>query len=125
MTLTPTEIKLVKFLAVEGMGWKAVVCDDCTMLKRPLSDGRWVEVIWNPLTDGNDMLAMIEAMEGKGFLYQINTWPTEDTPCGKTVDIWYPRNGGNPKRVYAGDTKTAVCQAAYKALTAQKESQDD
>ena len=110
--ITPAE--MVKFLAVEAMGWSRVVIrrGEVQYLLRVRGTG-WQ--IFDPLADGNHMLALIEAVWER-FKIRICIARENDgifsaLAVSKTI----------LEQCYDHDIKTAVCKAAYKALKAAEE----
>ena len=105
-----TDAEQVRFLAVEAFGYK------------PFGEmggiAFWVDgvpKVVDPLTSGDDMLAVIRAMHGKNFVITI-LFGFGDEPCLVTIEKWIGAqvsvhsNADTPHR--------AVCIAAIKALIA-------
>ena len=114
---TPKE--QVRFLAINAMSWKHSPCISevgCGYYRK--QDMTWVgDDRWNPLTSGDDMLAVIEAMRRKGFKLTILISDGVHSP--------YDVNILNHEITVVADADTpgrAVCIAAIKALLAMKET---
>jgi len=93
-----TDPELRRLLAEKGMGWNDRVCDSFR---------------FDPLTDANDMLMLIEAIFKR---FKIRTYFTMEyngnySVCCLSKII-------SPKHDYSTDLKRAVCLVAAKALAA-------
>lgn len=107
-----TDDEIVRFLAVEWMGWKWRPCIEPNYPDRfELPDGHYLaDGTWDPLTSGDDLLMLIEAMNKKGFDVARRSYT--DGRC--LARILY---GGVTQVESIADTaQRAVCLAAVKAL---------
>ena len=119
----PSPEELVRFLAVEGMGYRNGSVqydgDDWWYIYRDEATGR--DACWNPLTDADDMLMLVDKMREKGWYLSVfyehspDAIEAEFTLVGKgAINLASESN-------QADGINEAVCRAAYKALMAAKE----
>lgn len=124
--MTPGE--LVRFLAVEVMGW---TYGDADFEILPPLKAHWkidgifkAYATWNPLTDANDMLMVIEAM-AKKHCYSVDIHVrTGNLPSNRryVVRVTSYRTGTMLEEYKCTNALgLAVCRAAAKAILAEKE----
>ena len=120
--MTPAE--LVRFLAGEGMGYRSHggIChteDGSEFWFVQISDSG--PVPWNPLTDANDLLMLVEAMQKKDWQLILNVGFESEPILATFINH---RVNSNPDQFATidHDIKTAVCIAAAKALMQMKET---
>jgi hypothetical protein len=122
-----TDAEIIRELAEDAMGYSEVPSPTghATLYNDGSGDKDKDYFLWNPSTNANDMLMLVNAMENKGFIFAIHTWSSTDKPNGKTVDIWCPSVSSKPTRGYGPDFKRTICLAALKALRAMKENTNE
>ena len=112
-----TDSEIVRFLAVECMGW---ILDITEMYWLDPYNKRCCNVRWNPLTSGDDMLMAIEAM-GERFGHSTQIFYNGFTDPEAAPHSWsayvLPRfTEGDGFKGTADTAQRAVCLAAVKAL---------
>ena len=126
----PTDSELVTFLAENGMGYRYSeslggvphwILPDSDIAAIPCED-------FDPLTDANDTLMLIEAMREKGWCTSLeNDRSASDGSDGQNwwvcvlVKIEHCRT--KITSILADTPQRAVCLACYKALKAIKEKE--
>ena len=110
--------ELVRFLAVEGMGLKpwGEPEDFCFW-----PAGKGTPFRWDPLTDANDLLMLVEAMKNKEWQLNLHTGLPLEPNLASFINH---RITSLPDETTTldKDLKNAVCRAAYKALKIAKET---
>jgi len=120
---TPEE--QVRFLAVEAMGW-TIGYKPPSRVPYWCQQGAYVKNLrcFNPLTSGDDMLAVMKAMRKKKFAFDIYI----KTRSKEAEEYFVRLNDEDDSRklqnrfAYASTLNRAVCIAAIKALLAMKET---
>ena len=107
--------ELVRYLAVEVMGWKRIHNTDRVFWE----DDKGIphDPFWNPRIDANDWMMVVLAMKEKGFYCCIQFWVIHPR-----VSVRFTRPGAIPS-FGANENDTlgrAVCVAAAKAIAAAK-----
>lgn len=104
--------KLIRALAERGMGWERSVSDGVTRWVKK-EDGiptEYHSILWDPLTNWNDCMMLVDTMEKKGFTFQY----TSGIIGAKA--IFAKLQPVNIYEEHSGVPRTAICMAAAKAL---------
>lgn len=113
-----TDEEMGRLLAEKGMGYSngsiQYAGNDWWYIYRDEATGG--DECWNPLTDANDMLMLIEAIFKR---FKIRTHFALE--CDGACSAVCLSKAIPPKYGYATDILRAVCLAAAKALAAEKE----
>ena len=119
MAKEPTPAEMIRFLAVEVMGWRHTGQSfggvDLYRGGKSCGDFRW-----KPHLDGNDMLGLIEALAKMGLRVMRDTSPAK-VGCWHTCRV--KRGLTVLGHACLRTTQLAVTTAAYRAAKAMKENE--
>ena len=111
MSDIPTTEELVRYLAVEGMGWTPSPTDPGYYYDK--NGTRYFPQFG---TDANDTEMLIEALARKGIPIAVMPDPNDGYVARNLKYYGPPRHNDS----HADNMKTAVCHAAYMAIKAEK-----
>jgi len=122
------DAEIVRFLAVEGMGWILDISGWYWLA--PGKGTRCRNSSWNPLTDANDLLGkygLVEVMREMGWT--VITMRLGGNKAHNTCHLSYRNKAGENKNLsgqqVAVTIQRAICLACIKALMALKENSND